>query len=403
MTKAASESSNISDRLSGRGRSSGRLPRLLRSALIGLQFVLVAASLGGCANRPGPEMLNTVSQSNLPPGARAISVYVATTRDRATPQDDLFTDGRSLSVNFAQYRIAIPPTHIPGAIEWAKETPDPRTDFATLDRMALDRAQFESAVVRAQAPAKREVVVFVHGFNNNFQEALFRLAQIMADSKGQAVPVLFAWPSEASVTGYIADKDAATASRDGLVDVLTKLASSPKIGKITVVGHSMGAWLTAEALRQLRLMKRDAVLQRLDVYLAAPDIDVDVFRAQLAVIGPLARPLTLLVSKDDLALSVSGFLSGERQRLGALDVSDPRVADAARQAGVQIVDISGLASNDGLGHGRFSELAALMPKMEARTGGAGGQLRAAGAFVLDTVGATLLSPIQLVGQAVGGR
>jgi esterase/lipase superfamily enzyme len=403
MTETVWESSSAGRRTAEHRRHASRLKYWLliqRFALICLKSALVALSLAGCAGRPGPEALNIVPDSSLPAGARAMTVYVATTRDRADPHSDAFTNGRAASVNYARYRIAVPPTHKPGAIEWAKATPDPRTDFVTLDRAALDRAQFDQAVVRDQRPAKREVVVFVHGFNNSFQEALFRLVQIMADSNGRAVPVLFAWPSEAGVTGYIADKDAATASRDGLVDVLTRLAGSPQIGKITLVGHSMGAWLSAEALRQLRLMKRDAVLRRLDVYLAAPDIDVDVFRAQLAVIGPLSPPMTLLVSKDDLALSVSSFLSGERQRLGALDVNDPRIAEAARQASVQIVDISGLAANDGLGHGRFTELATLVPKMGIRSDGPDGGLRRAGAFVFDAVGATLSSPFQLAGRAI---
>lgn len=46
----------------------------------------------------------------------------------------------------------------------------------------------------------------------------------------------------------------------------------------------MGAWLTVEALRQLRLARNDAAINRLNVILAAPDIDVDVFRSQMEVI-----------------------------------------------------------------------------------------------------------------------
>ncbi|MGO8411564.1 alpha/beta hydrolase, partial [Rhizobium ruizarguesonis] len=76
-------------------------------------------------------------------------------------------------------------------------------------------------------------------------------------------------------------------SRDALTDLLAALARDSRIGTITVFAHSMGGWLTVEALRQLRLSGQDDVFNRLTVVLAAPDIDVDVFQAQMQVIGPM--------------------------------------------------------------------------------------------------------------------
>ncbi|MFC5316379.1 alpha/beta hydrolase [Azospirillum rugosum] len=49
--------------------------------------------------------------------------------------------------------------------------------------------------------------------------------------------------------------------------------------------------------------------------LAAPDIDVDVFRAQIDVIGPLSPPMAILVSRHDLALRASELLSTDRPEL----------------------------------------------------------------------------------------
>ncbi|MGN8021464.1 alpha/beta hydrolase [Phyllobacterium sp. 22229] len=81
--------------------------------------------------------------------------------------------------------------------------------------------------------------------------------------------------------------------------MLTSLAGKQTDGSITVVSHSMGGWLTAEAVRQLRITGKNKVFRRLHVILAAPDIDVDVFSAQLAAIGSLSPPMTVLVSRDD--------------------------------------------------------------------------------------------------------
>ena len=136
-----------------------------------------------------------------------------------------------------------------------------------------------------------------------------------------SVPILFAWPSQGRVAAYAEDKDAATHSRDDLMALLKMVASSPQVGDIMVLAHSMGGLVTAEALRQLRIERQDRVIARLRrVILAAPDIDVDVFRAQLQTIGPLSPPMTLLVSKDDKALEFSNFIGGSRARVGALDM-----------------------------------------------------------------------------------
>lgn len=47
-----------------------------------------------------------------------------------------------------------------------------------------------------------------------------------------------------------------------------------------------------------------------------------------------------------VALSISSFLSFQIQRLDALDVSDPRVPEAARKANVLIIDISSVSTDD---------------------------------------------------------
>ncbi|HEY9215507.1 MAG TPA: alpha/beta hydrolase, partial [Ancylobacter sp.] len=192
--------------------------------------------------------------------------------------------------------------------------------------------------------------------------------------------------------------------RDGLADVLTLLANQKVKGDITVIGHSMGAWLTVEALRQLRLTGRDAVLAKLEVVLAAPDIDIDVFRAQTQAIGPLSPPMTVLVSRDDVALSLSGKISGERPRVGTLNVDDPWVREAALRGNFQIIDISTLKGTDGFNHDRYLSLAAYYPKLAASQGGTGGrQMRQAGAFVFNAVGATLAAPFSMAGQAIAGQ
>ncbi|MBS7743367.1 MAG: alpha/beta fold hydrolase [Chelatococcus sp.] len=368
----------------------------VRCGLLGTLLILLAA----CATRPGPDALNIVSAP--PRGAKLIKVYVATTRERMSSNSNAFSAGRAPGLNYAEFTIAIPPGHKPGEIEWSAGASDPARNFVVVAQEILDAQQFYRQVARQRGGKGPERIgVFVHGFNTNFQEALFRLAQMTADADIDGVPILFAWPSEATVTGYIADKDAATYSRDGLVQLLTTLARAYPNDKITLVGHSMGGWLTVEALRQLKLTGRFGVLDRLDVVLAAPDIDVDVFRSQMMVIGPLREPITVLVASDDRALSVSGRLAGDRPRLGALDINDARIQEAALKANLQIVDISKLTASDSFNHDRYVNLAQLYPSLAATAGsGAGNGLRRAGAFIFNAVGTTLSSPFDLAGRAL---
>ncbi|WP_206456460.1 alpha/beta hydrolase, partial [Aurantimonas marina] len=319
-----------------------------------------------------------------------VTIQVATTRQR-DPSNGSYSAGRSPTLNFERFTVSVPRDHTITEIEWPKGAPDPDQSFAVTERTILAKLEFQAPSRRASGLAgKRDVVVFVHGYNYSFEEALFRLAQLAVDGRLTETPVLFAWPSAASVTGYVADKDAVTYSRDDLVRVLTDVANDPKVGKITLFGHSMGAWLTAEALRQLRLTGQDAIIDRLNgVVLAAPDIDVDVFRRQMEVIGPLDPPMTLLVSKDDRALMASSRIAGSRDRIGTRDVNDPQVQALAGANNIQVIDISDVLALDGTNHNRFVGLVTVFPRLQngVRTG-----LARAGAFVLEPISATLLPP-----------
>ena len=49
-------------------------------------------------------------------------------------------------------------------------------------------------------PGKREIFIFVHGYNNNFADSIFRNAQIVYDYKVPSVALHYAWPSAGSPT-----------------------------------------------------------------------------------------------------------------------------------------------------------------------------------------------------------
>jgi esterase/lipase superfamily enzyme len=92
------------------------------------------------------------------------------------------------------------------------------------------------------------------------------------------------------------------------------------------------------------------------VMMASPDIDVDVFRRQIAEIdaGPRPAEFTLFISRDDRALGLSSFLARDSTRLGALDPSKEPYRSILEKGRVQVVDLTGMASGDFLNHGKFA-------------------------------------------------
>ena len=357
--------------------------------------VLVAFVLVGCASRPGPEVLTPVAASS---GQKTLQLYVATTREREI-SSNVFTANRANTLNFAKFVVSVPPNHKSGDLELSTATPDPRNSFAVIDQAVMSEADFRKSVAPQGDPRrkKHKVFVFVHGFNSNFQESLFRLAELQADIKIDGIPILFSWPSQGQVAAYDMDKQSANYSRDYLMALLTMLSSSSEVSDITVVAHSMGGMLTVAALRQLRIEGKDRVIARLSrVVLAAPDINARSFRAQVQDIGPLEPPLLVLVSKDDGALQASSFLDGGIARAGDIDVNDPVVREAALKEKVQVVDISRLAKHDDLGHDQFVSVAVLYSRSHDQ---AARYRKTAGTFVLTDDDEALLRPIDIGNQA----
>src|SRR5260370_40646860 len=118
------------------------------------------------------------------------------------PDSKVFTDGHSRELNYAAFKISIPPGHRAGNIEWPTSMPNPALSFATVQQEVLDKQTFEQMVAARSSPrTPLKAGVFVHGFNTNFQEALFRLAQGAAGADYGGGPAMVAWPAAAQVAG----------------------------------------------------------------------------------------------------------------------------------------------------------------------------------------------------------
>jgi esterase/lipase superfamily enzyme len=167
------------------------------------------------------------------PGASQVEMLVATTRMRTTPAE-MFSGFRGPALDFADIVVSLPPDSVRqiGEVQLPRQIPgDPATDFVTLKADYNDRTQALATFRRlVRTTPKKQVLVFVHGFNNRFEDAVFRFAQFVHDSgvEAQVVPVLFTWPSKARVLAYVTT---ARASSTHAMSSKAVCASSPKIPK----------------------------------------------------------------------------------------------------------------------------------------------------------------------------
>ncbi|MBY5786695.1 alpha/beta hydrolase [Rhizobium leguminosarum] len=284
-----------------------------------------------------------------------VDMLVATTRQPSGDPATLFNGERSPKPFMTDVAVSIPSKREPGTVQWPRRLPpNPVTDFAVtrvkqIDTIPEGRAWFRQHIQGGHA------LVFIHGFNNTYEDSVFRLAQIVHDSGMQATPILFTWPSRAQLTGYEYDKESTNYSRTALEQSLRVLAADPDVKDITILAHSMGTWLAMESLRQMGIRDGHVNAKIHNVILASPDIDIQVFAKQFVEMGEPKPKFTIFVSQDDRALAASSFITGNVSRLGAIDPSKEPYLSRLEKAGITAIDLTKVKTGDSLHHGKFAE------------------------------------------------
>lgn len=303
-------------------------------------FSLALLILAACAVREEVDFVQGPA-----PGAVWRPVLVATTR---AADEELGVPGseRNAQVGFGRFTVSIPPDRELGDIPRQRnhQTPDPERHFMLAESRELRPAAFEAAVraeLVEQPPNEREAVIFVHGFNTTFIEGVYRTAQLDYDLRLPGVITHYSWPSLGAPLAYAHDRDSALFARDGLIEMIHRIASAGP-NRTILIAHSMGTHLTMEALRQMSLSHDPALDGIGGVILIAPDLDVELFRQQVSVMGRLPQPFLIVVSQRDRVLNLSARLTGQPTRLGNI----PN-AEAIADLPVTVVDVSAYGSGDG--------------------------------------------------------
>ena len=354
----------------------------------------LSAIAAGCSSRP----YGTLVVGRSAPDASQVDLLVTTTRAPVLePPGVMFGGSRGRGLDFADIVVSIPPAGArqPGDVTLPSSLPaNPERDFAILraDRMDLAQAKANFDARIRRTPGRR-VLIFVHGFNTRFEEAVYRLAQIVHDARVDVAPVLFTWPSGGNVTDYVYDRDSAMYSRDALESVLQALVKDQYVDSISILAHSMGNYIVVESLRQMSIRDRGLSPKIRDVMLASPDIDVDVFRRQIAEIdlGAAASAVYVVHFAGTIGLlACRASLPEISTRLGALDPNKEPYRSILEKGRVQVIDLTSITSSDITNHGKFAS---------GEVVGAIGQRLAEGQSLSDAKAGL----IQLLGTFTGWR
>jgi esterase/lipase superfamily enzyme len=281
--------------------------------------------------------------------AKILQVFYATDRARANVAGE-FENARSTdgSLTLGRIDVNIPPAHRVGELErpsWWTIHRSSKDEFFQIVNRTTDTHEgfYIHLATRVNSSPDRDAFVFIHGYNVSFDDAVFRTAQIAHDLTFKGAPILFSWPSRASLFGYPHDLTAAQQTIEQLKFFLAEVANRTSATTIHLIGHSMGNLPLTRALTDLA--GRPELRRFKQIILTAPDIDAVVFKEQIAPgLAKLDAHVTLYASSGDSALRASKAFNGARR---AGDSTEPLVVD-----GIDTIDASNVVT-DFLGHSPF--------------------------------------------------
>lgn len=289
-------------------------------------------------------------------GHNEIDVFYGTDRAPEVDQGIIqYTAQQDGALHLGVATVTIPASHTFGELEspsiWRLEfraNPDRHVILKSVDQ--LDETTFQSALERYMQKAEsREAFVFVHGYNVTFEDAARRTAQMAYDMKFPGAPIFYSWPSRGQLLSYARDETMVQRTVPYLSEFLNMVARETGAEVVHLIAHSMGNRAMTNALK---LMSQESVEMEgplfNEILLAAPDIDVEVFRQISEAVTGMGQGTTLYASANDKALGASRRLRSDLTRLG-----DTRNGITVLQ-NMESIDAS-LVDSDFLGHGYFAD------------------------------------------------
>ncbi|MDX1960101.1 MAG: alpha/beta hydrolase [Leptospiraceae bacterium] len=325
--------------------------------MIQLIFSLLILFLVQCSFFPGEttnvkvnlgDELNTrIKESYDVP--KDVKVYFATNRltTSNTPgcSNNYYTTKLDSETRFGNCTINVPPIREIGDIEVIGT--DIEKQFVFRDHKNLPKETLLSQIKDNSFP---EVILFVHGFNVKFEEAVLRASQIKYDLKFPGEVLLFTWPSGAEEgilsnvlmnQTYKNNFTSAKGSVGAFKQILSGLKSTGK--KIHLIVHSMGHQVALNAVGEFQVETKEKKFIQ-EMILNAPDFESLEFALLIPKLRDASERITVYCSPGDTALIVSAKVNSNK-RVGS--------CENLRDADVDVINVNEIDTSI-LGHGYYA-------------------------------------------------
>jgi esterase/lipase superfamily enzyme len=272
--------------------------------------------------------------------------------------------GKQYPLQLGYCDVTIPPIHQKGRLEspsWLHlewKLDDKKHVILQTIEPDEENSYFKKLSQRLVDASKNEVLIFIHGYNVPFADAVRRTAQLYHDLEFPGVPVCYSWPSTGLISGYTRDEASVGWTVAHLERFLGDVHQRSGAKKIHLIAHSMGNRALVGALERLVLRDKKAKDYLGQIVMAAPDVDSgELANRYLPTLIPEVQRLTLYTSQNDKALLASATLHGAT-RAGYQPASELVFP------GVETIDVSSIDTGL-LGHSYYGEHPDLIKDLQA--------------------------------------
>lgn len=219
-------------------------------------------------------------------------------------------------------RVSLPSDHRVGQVESPSiyrlefnEDIDKHVVIEHVERLEAE-AFYSSLAEHISSSPREEALLFIHGYNVGFSDAVRRTAQMAYDLRYPGAAICYTWPSQGGAASYKIDEANVGWTVVHLEQFLETVCQRSGVKRLHLIAHSMGNRALTQSLERLALRRAPIEGQIGQVILAAPDVDASEFRQRYApAIVQLAEHATLYASSHDRALLLSASIHGY-QRAG---------------------------------------------------------------------------------------
>ncbi len=120
--------------------------------------------------------------------------------------------GENYPLHLGTSVVSLPPHHRKGELERPsifklefKEDANKHVMVQRIETMECD-AYFKELQTKVGQSGTQSALVYIHGYNVQFDDALMRMAQLAVDMEYDGVPILYSWPSRGKLAMYTKDE-----------------------------------------------------------------------------------------------------------------------------------------------------------------------------------------------------